>query len=109
MRAHIYFSCGYRLPRPYCPRVVDSASPGGLPPGAPRSGGDLPPRTPLPDPLLAVGVTWAFAAGDAPAAAGAGRRRATHLDAAHRTVAEFVVEPPHEHRREQPHLSRPGG
>src|ERR1035441_9436596 len=58
---------------------------------------------------LAVGVTWAFAAGDAPAAALAGRRRTAYLDPAHRSVAEFVVEPPDQHGRDDPQLSGPGG
>src|SRR5271165_2116683 len=60
-------------------------------------------------PVLAVGVTWALAAGNAPAAALPRRRRAADLDPPDRSIAKFDVKPPDQHRGEQPDLSRPGG
>src|SRR5208282_6011139 len=58
---------------------------------------------------LAVGVARTLAAGYPPAAALPRRRRAAHLHPPDRSVAEFGVEPPDEHRGEQPDLGRPGG
>src|ERR1700730_17905934 len=87
MRARIYFTCGYPLPGPCCPTC-------------------RPHRIRC---ARAIRVTWALAAGNPPAAALPWRRRAAGLHPADRSVAEFGVKPPDEHRREQPDLSRPGG
>src|ERR1039457_2678226 len=90
---------------PCCRGRASRRAGGGAPDRVPCLGAPIDRRIPIATAVLttcrlAVGVTWALAAGDAPAAALAGRRRTAYLDPAHRSVAEFVVEPPDQHRRE---------